>query len=353
MSRPVPSRKSAAAAIGCTLTLKSRANKSLAFSFKPLSAQQSFAVFQSRASFSEAALAYRTRLRLQISPEGEVGLFAPQSHRVVPVDRCEVCKPELNEGLARFVAWARKNNESLAAFASAELRCAPQGPKLSLHLRSRTRRVRAPKALKRSLPNVFQLWVDGKPAGDAEPQRWPLAGGLELAVPANVFVQIHPDVNQLLVAEVVECARHASVRKYCDLYCGAGNFALALSAAGLAGIGVEESPAAVRAARQSARELKVSELRLVRAKVEDFTLENQGDCDLVLLDPPRRGALKVVRRVGSWSPRCVALCYCDPVALARDIGPLLGEFGYRIRSLTVYDMFPQTHHFETLAWLER
>jgi 23S rRNA (uracil1939-C5)-methyltransferase len=73
--------------------------------------------------------------------------------------------------------------------------------------------------------------------------------------------------------------------------------------------------------------------------------------DLVVLDPPREGAPEVVAGIAGLAPRAVAYVACDPVTLSRDLKPLLGA-GFQIRSVQAFDMFPRTHHFETLVWLE-
>ena len=69
-----------------------------------------------------------------------------------------------------------------------------------------------------------------------------------------------------------------------------------------------------------------------------------------MLDPPRSGARDVLPEVIRREPRHIAYCACDPVTLARDLRALC-DAGYTLDQVTGFDMFPQTHHFETLAWL--
>jgi tRNA/tmRNA/rRNA uracil-C5-methylase (TrmA/RlmC/RlmD family) len=70
------------------------------------------------------------------------------------------------------------------------------------------------------------------------------------------------------------------------------------------------------------------------------------------LDPPRRGAKEVLDAVLRLAPRFVAFCSCEPVTLARDLGTL-AQNGYSLDEVRGFDMFPETHHFETLAWMSR
>jgi 23S rRNA (uracil1939-C5)-methyltransferase len=85
--------------------------------------------------------------------------------------------------------------------------------------------------------------------------------------------------------------------------------------------------------------------------LKDLVHEGQR-FELVLLDPPREGAPDVVAGIVGLEPRSVAYVACDPVTLARDLKPLLAA-GLKIASVSAFDMFPRTHHFETLIWLDR
>ena len=73
--------------------------------------------------------------------------------------------------------------------------------------------------------------------------------------------------------------------------------------------------------------------------------------ELALLDPPRSGAKEAVGPLVALEPKCVAYVACDPVTLARDLRGF-GAAGFALRELRCFDMFPETHHVETLAWLE-
>ena len=74
--------------------------------------------------------------------------------------------------------------------------------------------------------------------------------------------------------------------------------------------------------------------------------------DLVVLDPPRTGAKEALAGIVALAPRAIAYVACDPVTLARDLRTLKAS-GFELRELVCFDMFPQTHHVETLAWLSR
>ena len=75
--------------------------------------------------------------------------------------------------------------------------------------------------------------------------------------------------------------------------------------------------------------------------------------DLVLLDPPRAGAVEIMERMPQWRPRRLVYISCHPGSLARDAGILVGGQGYRLIGAGVMDMFPHTTHVESIAVFER
>ncbi|HEX7452278.1 MAG TPA: methyltransferase domain-containing protein, partial [Polyangiaceae bacterium] len=185
-------------------------------------------------------------------------------------------------------------------------------------------------------------------------QRYPLPGGVQLRVPGGGFNQVNWAVNQLLVQALLDGAERVSALSFCDLYCGAGNFSLPLLARGLVGLGIENSRSAIAAAKRAVKEQSLSSARFitgdVRVELEKLT---RAECfDLIVLDPPRSGARDVLPEVIRRAPGHIAYCACDPVTLARDLRALC-DAGYALDRVTGFDMFPQTHHFETLAWLTR
>src|SRR5690606_33587272 len=131
-----------------------------------------------------------------------------------------------------------------------------------------------------------------------------------------------------LVEALVRGARGRALASFLDLYAGAGNLGLALLRAGLSGTMVESVAVAVDAARQVVREEGLSGVEILSADasaaVERFAREGRR-FELVVLDPPRAGALELVRRLGALDPRAIAYVSCDPVTLARDLRCLVEQ----------------------------
>ncbi|HWA71456.1 MAG TPA: class I SAM-dependent RNA methyltransferase [Polyangiaceae bacterium] len=299
---------------------------------------------------------YRSRIRLHIDDQGRFGFFAAASHRLVELEHCPAALPELNHAFTEFARIAREFPKLLAAFEQAELRASPLAPNFALRLVPRGDLQRASVAAEQlltALRSVFSLSIAGI-SGDFA-QRFPLSTTLSLEVPADAFVQVNWEVNLLLVQALGDGARTRGVRRFLDLYAGAGNFTLALAAAGLSGVSVEGHPSAARAARRSLEAYGFSKVEVHAADVRTAlgALDPRAEpFDLAVLDPPRAGAAEILASLVALSPRTIAYCSCDPVTLSRDLQRLTKR-GYVLEALSAFDMFPGTHHLEALAWLSR
>jgi tRNA/tmRNA/rRNA uracil-C5-methylase (TrmA/RlmC/RlmD family) len=135
-----------------------------------------------------------------------------------------------------------------------------------------------------------------------------------------------------------------------DLYSGAGLFAVPLALAGARVWAVEVDPNAARAARRAGHGL--TDLHLAEADVTS-ELPDLPPPDLVVLDPPRRGAGRAVcDGIVQAGPARVVYVACDPAALARDAATLIAG-GYELTGLDGLDLFPHTHHVECVATFQR
>ncbi len=301
-------------------------------------------------------LGYRGRLRVHFGPHGEVGLLGGASHRVVEIPGCPVGSAELDQALTLLRELGRAEPRLLARFAQAELRSAPAGPRLTIHLSPRAPRVaRELSALVAALDGVARVSAQGSPVPDDHTQRWPLGEKIELWAPPGVFTQVNWEMNRELVNAVLGGALARGIETFLDLYAGAGNFSLPMLGAGLRGIAVEASESAVGAARRAAQAAGLGEARFVGATVETALGRLLGEgrrFELVVLDPPRAGCRTVIEPLAALGATWLALCSCDPVTLARDLRLLLAR-GYAVDEVIPFDMFPHTHHLETLVWLCR
>ena len=171
--------------------------------------------------------------------------------------------------------------------------------------------------------------------------------GLDLRVRADGFWQVHPGAADALAGAVLDALEVRPGERALDLYCGAGLFAGVLDRAGARVTGVESDGPAVRLARTN-----VPRARFIASRVER-ALGRLPDADVVVLDPPRTGVdRRVVEAVSGLGARAVVYVACDPASLGRDVGRFAAR-GWRLAGLRALDIFPMTHHVETVALLRR
>jgi 23S rRNA (uracil1939-C5)-methyltransferase len=178
-------------------------------------------------------------------------------------------------------------------------------------------------------------------------------GGLVYQVGQGSFFQ----VNEPMLSILRDCASAGAMGcTALDLYSGVGFFSLALARRFERVLAVELSSSAGRDLRKNLVLNRLSNCQLFTQEASVFIREHRGklgNLDLVLLDPPRTGLpVESVADVASLRAPLVVYVSCDPTTLSRDLGVFL-KHQYEISSLEILDLFPQTHHFETVAKLRR
>ncbi len=293
---------------------------------------------------------YRRRIRLQVAG-GRIGFFARASHQLVEPEHCQVSSPALNLALTELRQLTRRQPAALGWVRSLELREACDGS-LSLYLEPAPGV--PPAELQLSGTPPLQVCVGAAAAESmALWQRFELTPQVYLLAPPGCFTQVHWQLNRALVAQVVAGARARGATSFLDAYAGCGNFALPLLGAGLSGKAIESHPLAIRAASEAARRqgLPAQGFLSGDSAARGRELLRQGQrFDLVLLDPPRAGVKHGLAELAALARGWLVMCSCNPVTLARDLKALL-EQGFVLEELTAFDMFPETHHLETLVWL--
>lgn len=257
----------------------------------------------------------RTQLHADVDPMTQgvrVGYYARGTKDLVPVDRCPLLVPELEAFLPELRAGLAAGGPTrldVACGDGGEVTVSPTLP--------------------------------GLPHGEVSL----LVGDLTYAYDARTFFQGHRGLlAQLVEAVVGEWEGEAAY----DLYGGVGLFALALARRYRRVVTVEGDTQSARYARMNARRNKLPNVEVVARAVETWIPELPEGADRVVVDPPRGGlSPKVPRVLLERRPKRLTYLSCHPATLARDLRLL--KTAYRIESIALIDLFPQTGHMEALV----
>jgi 23S rRNA (uracil1939-C5)-methyltransferase len=180
---------------------------------------------------------------------------------------------------------------------------------------------------------------------------------LEIEFLPTDFIQVNAAVNRALVTQAAQLLQLSAQSSVLDLYCGLGNFSLALARDARQVVGVEGDAGLVQRARDNARCNGITNAQFFSTDLTaDLTAAGAAPWlgerySHVLLDPPRVGALAMLPHIARLAPDRLLYVACDPDSMARDIGVLVQRHGFELLAAGVVDMFPHTAHLESLAVL--
>lgn len=278
---------------------------------------------------------YRNRSHFHIEGR-EIGYMEAMSHRLCPVETCPISSPALNGALAvlremlgdrRWPRFVR----GVEIFTDEE--------RVQLNVTETAQPV----------ARRFFEWCAERIPGWVPGALDYAAAGSSCRVSRRSFFQ----VNRYLVDGLVETALEgAEGESALDLYAGVGLFALPLARRFGRVTAVESSQSAAADLAFNAARAGLP-VQTAENDVEQYLETLDARPDFVLVDPPRAGMGKtVVRRLAELAPPRLAIVSCDPATLARDLAGLLAA-GFRLDSMVLVDLFPQTYHLETVVRLSR
>ena len=303
--------------------------------------------------------AYRRRIRLQVGADRVLGFYGAASHHIVEIDSCRIADERLNIALDVLRSWARRlatkleyveivsgdSAEQIVAVGRAADFFSPQDETLCANL------VEASKS-------VHGLIVEGKDWRKA----WgnskitvEISSAVSLSLEADVFTQVNPHGNRRMVAELLATGGFRSDDCVLELYCGAGNFTLAIAQQCKEIVAVEGQRSAIAAGKLNAQKHGIDKIRWICSAVPRAVRElkmRRARFSKIVLDPPRAGAKGLATDLRALGASHIFYISCNPTTLARDLAGL-AKCGYRLQTAQPFDFFPQTFHVETLAIMER
>lgn len=174
--------------------------------------------------------------------------------------------------------------------------------------------------------------------------------GMRFRIGPNTFFQANPDVAELAYAEIRGHVRAHRPDRLLDLYSGTG--VIAMLCAGEAGTvcGVETVPDNLALAETNRAENGCANVTMIEAEAERYLADPGEVPDYLVVNPPRVGLEEAAcRRILALRPRGISYMSCNPVTLLHDLRIWVESF--HVDTVTLYDMFPQTHHWETVVSL--
>jgi tRNA/tmRNA/rRNA uracil-C5-methylase (TrmA/RlmC/RlmD family) len=266
-------------------------------------------------------LHWRTRVTATTDNNGALGFYSSRSHRVIPVQECLITVPEI--GIAAMSA------QKLSPDVRIEIAYSSEGERMVAE---------APKS------------GDGRFRQNTGPALLHERVGDELLqVSQRSFWQGHKGAPQVLTEVVRDFAQIQEGEAVLDLYGGVGLF----TSACLKDVGTTGSIHLVEGSKDATADAKNnfashSSVEISTGDVAKI-ITRINRADVVILDPPREGAGKdVVQEIARISPRSIVYVACDPAALARDTA-YLHEKGFQLEKIRAFDLFPMTHHIESIA----
>lgn len=328
---------------------------------------------------SPFAFAYRQRIRLQVGDRGVVGFHRFRSHDIISIDKCLLAGESLNNSLT-----ALQNHEDghrlCELSTEVELQLNPQTGKTVciFHFSRKVRPADAQSAQRfcrdaREVERIFFIGTDfpitgpycensGEDRAKMDniftvhyPTITKVDRPIDLSWEAGGFCQVNLEQNRQLIETVIEFCQIEPTETILDLYCGMGNFSIPFAMAAKEVFGIEGQGSAIRSAKNNAARVGLANTRFLKSSVHSACIElaEQGALfDCVLIDPPRQGAPGLASQLATITSKRLVYISCDPATLCRDLADLTDQ-GFTICKIQPIDMFPQTHHIETVVLLEK
>ena len=272
---------------------------------------------------SPSTIGYRNHARFSVSRKGRLGFIRTGARRHLEIDRCLLMHDSINSVLSKLQGKGR-------GLRQVSVRCGVGADDLLVQ------------------PH---LGIPGLDFESGQAHFTESLFGYPFRVSSPSFFQVNTPQAERMASELRDRLHPTGDELLADAYGGVGAFAVLLAPYYHRIITLEESPAAIEDAMINCQPFP--NITVVKGKSEDVLPGLDAYPDAVILDPPRTGCHPTVLNfLAELAPRKIAYVSCAPDTLARDLRILVAG-GYRLREAVPIDMFPQTHHIESISILER
>jgi 23S rRNA (uracil1939-C5)-methyltransferase len=314
---------------------------------------------------------YRQRARLSVryvQKKGKVlvGFHEKRSSYVADMTRCEILPPKISALIPKLseLVDGLSIRERLPQI---EVAC---GDKVDVLV---IRNMEPPTAQDEDKLRAFadkyaiQFWMQPKGPDSCYPFHPADAPQLSYTLPEfsvempfapTEFTQVNHQLNRVMVHRALRLLDPQPGERIADFFCGLGNFTLPIARSGAQVLGIEGSPALVKRGQQGAAHNGLTGNTQFMAmnlfEMNEDELKKLGHFDKWLVDPPRDGAVELVKAITpETAPKRIVYVSCNPATLARDAAVLVQVHGYAMKCAGVMNMFPQTSHVESIAVFEK
>jgi len=324
---------------------------------------------------SPIAFGYRQRIRLQIDEQGRLGFQKFKSHKTIPIDNCILAEDPINRSLKELRSLTDFHRIT-AVTTEIELQLDPESQTVVclIHItrKARPADINAAKSIcnsAASIKHIFFLGNDfpimGPYAKEETLRRRHLRvcydqigthiSPLHLQWEAGGFCQVNLRQNKQLINTVLSFCKVTKKETVLDLFCGMGNFSIPLAREAKTVTGIEGQGASIRSAKANAQNNGLTNTTFIKSPIHNSCrelLKHKTTFDCVIIDPPRRGIPDLTAELAKLTKKKLIYISCDPATLCRDLADFTRK-GFGLKKIQPLDMFPQTHHIETVVLLEK
>lgn len=283
---------------------------------------------------------YRNKIVLHVK-DSKLGFYKNKTNELVEIDECLIANKKINE-LIKFLKkyLVDKNIEEImirVGNITEEVLLSINGDELEYNS---------------ILDKVDCLIINDKVVSK-KGYIISIIGNKKYKVSKDSFFQINEVITEKIYNEVLNTIKKINSKNVLDLYCGTGTIGIYIADEVYKVTGVEVINSAIEDAMENARFNKIKNIEFICDKVENIIDKIISDnIDTVILDPPRAGIHNnVINSLLKIKPKNIIYISCNPLTLARDLKLIKKD--YEIKKITVYDMFPNTYHVETVMILEK
>jgi 23S rRNA (uracil1939-C5)-methyltransferase len=288
-------------------------------------------------------LNYRNSIQFHLTQDGKLGFQKARSNQTFAITECHLPEQGLND------LWPRIELEPIPGIERIILR---QGAGEDFVIILEGDGANGVDFTIEDLPvSIVQVGPTGSIVLAGSDHLWMPALGRQFHVSAESFFQVNSRQAEAMVSHLLKNLKLDKGMTLVDAYCGVGLFSGFMAPLVKRLMGIEVSPQACEDFGINLDEFE--HVELFEAPVEDVLGSVNFHPDVILLDPPRAGlGMKAVNGVLAQGAAKLAYISCDPATLGRD-SKLLTKGGYSLRKVTLFDMFPQTYHIESISLWEK